>query len=194
MIASLRGKVETLGGDWVVVEVGGVGYQVYMPLSTLNKLGSIGSDIKLYTHFHLREDSATLFGFATIEELNLFQTLTGVSGLGPKLAMAMLSAMSVEQLTIGIAAGSTELLISIPGIGKKMAQRLILELKEKVSGGTFISAEAVPTEGNGEVLSALTSLGYSPAEAARAVANLPKDSNELSLEERIKLTLGQFGE
>jgi Holliday junction DNA helicase RuvA len=194
MIASLRGKVETLGGDWVVVEVGGVGYQVYMPLSTLNKLGSIGSDIKLYTHFHLREDSATLFGFATIEELNLFQTLTGVSGLGPKLAMAMLSAMSVEQLTIGIAAGSTELLISIPGIGKKMAQRLILELKEKVSGGTFISAEAVLTEGNGEVLSALTSLGYSPAEAARAVANLPKDSNELSLEERIKLTLGQFGE
>ncbi|MBG7616829.1 MAG: Holliday junction branch migration protein RuvA [Chloroflexi bacterium] len=194
MIASLRGKVETLGGDWVVVEVGGVGYHVYMPLSTLNKLGSIGSDIKLYTHFHLREDSATLFGFATIEELNLFQTLTGVSGLGPKLAMAMLSAMSVEQLTIGIAAGSTELLISIPGIGKKMAQRLILELKEKVSGGTFISAEAVPTEGNGEVLSALTSLGYSPAEAARAVANLPKDSNELSLEERIKLTLGQFGE
>jgi len=194
MIASLRGKVETLGGDWVVVEVGGVGYQVYMPLSTLNKLGSIGSDIKLYTHFHLREDSATLFGFATIEELNLFQTLTGVSGLGPKLAMAMLSAMSVEQLTIGIAAGSTELLISIPGIGKKMAQRLILELKEKVSGGTFISAEAVPTEGNGEVLSALTSLGYSPAEAARAVTNLPKDSNELSLEERIKLTLGQFGE
>ena len=194
MIASLRGKVETLGGDWVVVEVGGVGYQVYMPLSTLNKLGSIGSDIKLYTHFHLREDSATLFGFATIEELNLFQTLTGVSGLGPKLAMAMLSAMSVEQLTIGIAAGSTELLISIPGIGKKMAQRLILELKEKVSGGTFISTEAVLTEGNGELLSALTSLGYSPAEAARAVANLPKDSNELSLEERIKLTLGQFGE
>ena len=194
MIASLRGKVETLGGDWVVVEVGGVGYQVYMPLSTLNKLGSIGSDIKLYTHFHLREDSATLFGFATIEELNLFQTLTGVSCLGPKLAMAMLSAMSVEQLTIGIAAGSTELLISIPGIGKKMAQRLILELKEKVSGGTFISAEAVLTVGNGEVLSALTSLGYSPAEAARAVANLPKNSNELSLEERIKLTLGQFGE
>ncbi len=193
MIASLQGKVETLGGDWAVVNVGGVGYQVYMPLSTLNKLGDVGSEIKLYTHFHLRDDSATLFGFATAEELNLFQTLIGVSGLGPKLALAMLSAMSVEQLAIGIASGSTELLTSIPGIGKKMSHRLVLELKDKISNGLLTSAETIPTEGNAEVLAALTALGYSPAEAARAVAALPRDREELPLEEKVKLALGQFG-
>jgi len=193
MISSLRGKIEALGGDYAVINVGGVGFQVFIPTSTISNIGSTGSEAKLHTHLHVREDNLTLYGFATPEELTLFQMLINVSGLGPKLALAMLSAMSVEQLSIALAAGSSELLTSIPGIGKKMAHRLILELKDKIAAGLVISAETLPSEGSAEVISALTSLGYSAAEAARAVASLPSETADLPLEEKIKQALGYFG-
>ena len=98
MIAGVHGKLESLGSDWAIINVGGISFQVYMPTSTLSTLGSIGKEVKLYTHFHLREDNATLYGFASADELGLFQTLISVSGLGPKLALAMLSAMNIPQL------------------------------------------------------------------------------------------------
>ncbi|TET48178.1 MAG: Holliday junction branch migration protein RuvA, partial [Dehalococcoidia bacterium] len=132
MISSLHGKVESLGSDWAIINVGGIGFQVYMPTSTLSTLGAIGKEVQLYTHLHLREDNATLYGFALAEELTLFQTLIGVSGLGPKLALAMLSGMSIEQMVTAIATGSADLLTVIPGIGKKVASRIVLELKEKI--------------------------------------------------------------
>ena len=192
MIAGLRGTLESLGNDGAIINVNGIGFQVYMPTSTLSKLGAIGKEVKLHTHLHLREDEATLYGFASADELRLFQTLISVSGLGPKLALAMLSAMNMEQLTMAIATGSADLLTVIPGIGKKMAHRLILELKDKVGAG-WITAPAVQlAEENAEVLTALTSLGYSVGEASRAVATLPA-SSDLSLEEKIKLALGYFG-
>ena len=190
MIASLKGALESLGGDWAIINVGGIGFQVYMPTSTLSKLGAIGEEVKLYTHLYLREDNATLYGFSSAEELGLFQTLIGVSGLGPRLALAMLSAMDAEKLTMAIATGSADLLTAIPGIGKKMASRLILELKEKIGAG-WITTPAVAQE-NADVLTALVSLGYSIAEANRAVATLPP-SSDLSLEEKIKLALQYFG-
>ena len=190
MIAGLRGTLESLGNDWAIINVNGIGFQVYMPTSTLSKLGAIGKEVKLHTHLHLREDDATLYGFASADELRLFQTLISVSGLGPKLALAMLSAMNLEQLTMAIATGSADLLTVIPGIGKKMAHRLILELKDKVGAG-WITAPAVQLAGETEVLTALTSLGYSVSEASRAVATLPP-SSELSLEEKIKLALQYF--
>ena len=192
MIASLHGKLESLGGDWAVIDVGGIGFLVYMPTSTLSMLGTIGEEVKLHTHLHLREDSATLYGFASAEELGLFQTLIGVSGLGPRLALAMLSAMNVEQLCMAIATGSTDLLTMVPGIGKKMAERLILELKEKIGAGWIMAPEAQIARENTDVLAALTSLGYSVAEASRAVATLPP-SSELTLDEKIKLALQYFG-
>ena len=192
MIASLHGKVESLGSDWAIINVGGIGFQVYMPTSTLSTLGAIGKEVQLYTHLHLREDNATLYGFAAAEELALFQTLIGVSGLGPRLALAMLSGMSVEQLATAIATGSTDLLTVIPGIGKKMANRLILELKEKIGAGWITTPAAQLAQENTEVLDALTSLGYSAAEATKAVATLPA-SSDLSLEEKVKLALGYFG-
>ena len=192
MIASLSGKIETLGGDYAVINVGGVGFQAFMPTSTISNIGSTGSGVKLPPHLHVREDALTLYGFATPDELALFQTLINISGLGPKLALAMLSAMSVEQLSIALAAGSSELLTSIPGIGKKMAHRLILELKDKIATGLVISAGSLPSEGSAEVIAALTSLGYSAAEAARAVASLPA-GGELTLEEKIRLALQYFG-
>ena len=130
MIASLSGILETLGGDWVIINVGGVGFQVHTSTTTRSSLGKAGEEVRLYTHFLVRDDGATLYGFAVMEELQLFQILIGVSGLGPRLALAMLSAMEVDKLAMAIATGSTELLTSIPGIGKKMASRLVLELKE----------------------------------------------------------------
>ena len=192
MIASLHGKLESLGSDWAIINVGGVGFQVYMPTSTLSTLGTTGEEVELHTHLYLREDNATLYGFGSAEELGLFQTLISVSGLGPKLALAMLSAMSVEQLAMAIATGSADMLTIVPGIGKKMASRLILELKEKIGAAWIAAPAAQLARENTDVLAALTSLGYSVSESSRAVATLPP-SADLSLEEKIKLALQYFG-
>ena len=192
MISSLHGKVESLGSDWAIINVGGIGFQVYMPTSTLSTLGAIGKEVQLYTHLHLREDNATLYGFASSEELSLFQTLIGVTGLGPKMGLAMLSGMSVEQLVTAIATGSVDLLTVIPGIGKKVASRIILELKEKIGAGWITTPATQLAQENTDVLAALTSLGYSAAEATKAVATLPATS-EMSLEEKVKLALAYFG-
>jgi len=192
MIASLHGTLESLGSDGAVVNVSGIGFRVYMPTSTLSSLAGIGKEVHLHTYLHLREDSATLFGFASPDELRFFQTLISVSGLGPRLALAMLSAMSLEQLIMAIATANRELLTVVPGVGKKLAERLILELKDKVAAG-WVSAPAIElVEANTDVLAALTALGYSAAEASRAVTSLPADS-ELSLEEKIRLALQYFG-
>ena len=192
MISSLHGKVESLGSDWAIINVGGIGFQVYMPTSTLSTLGAIGKEVQLYTHLHLREDNATLYGFASSEELSLFQTLIGVTGLGPKMGLAMLSGMSVEQLVTAIATGSVDLLTVIPGIGKKVASRIVLELKEKIGAGWITTPATKLAQENTDVLAALTSLGYSAVEATKAVATLPATS-EMGLEEKVKLALADFG-
>ena len=192
MIASIHGTLETVSSDWAIVNVGGIGFQVYMPTSTLSTLGTVGEEVQLHTHFHLREDSATLYGFASADELGLFQTLIGVSGLGPKLALAMLSAMDVEKISMAIATGSVEMLTMTPGIGKRMADRLIVELKDKIGAGFITTPAAQLAQENTDVIAALTSLGYSVTEATRAVATLPP-SSDLSLEEKITLALQYFG-
>jgi len=192
MIASLQGKIESLGGDWAIINVGGIGFQVYMPTSTLSALGNTGEEVNLHTHFHLREDNATLYGFASAEELGLFRTLLSVSGLGPKLALDMLSAMNVEKLTMAIATSSVDLLTEISGVGKKLASRLFLGLKEKMGAGWVGAPVAEIAQENTEVVAALTYLGYSVSEASRAVATLPP-SSDLSLEEKIKLALQYLG-
>ena len=192
MISSLHGKLESLGSDWAIINVGGIGFQVYMPTSVLSTLGSAGDEVRLYTHLHLREDSVTLYGFTSADELWLFETLLGVSGLGPRLALAMLSALTTEQITMAIATGSADMLTMIPGIGKKVASRIILELKEKIGAGWVVTPATQLARENTDVLTALTSLGYSAAEATKAIATLPADAT-LSLEEKIKLALQYFG-
>jgi len=192
MIASLHGTLESLGGDWAIINVNGVGYQVYMPTSTLSTLGATGKEVHLRTHLVLREDSVTLYGFGSSDELELFQTLISVSGLGPRLALAVLSAMNVEQTVMAIATGNVDMLTMIPGIGKKMAERLILELKDKIGAGLIATPAAQLAQENTDVLAALTSLGYSVSEASRAVATLPP-ATDLNLEEKVKLALQYFG-
>jgi Holliday junction DNA helicase RuvA len=191
MIASLQGRLETISDDWATINVNGIGFQVHMPTSTLSTLGSRGQEVHIYTHLHLREDNATLYGFASPEELGLFQILIGVSGIGPRLALSMLSSMSVDQLTMAIATGNADLLTAVPGIGKKIAARLVLELKDKIGAELVTSPAAQLAQENADVIAALTSLGYSVAEASRAVANLPA-SPDLTLEEKLRLALGYF--
>ena len=190
MIASLHGKLESISTDSAIVNVNGIGFLVHMPTSTINTLGRVGQEAHLQTNLVVREDSMSLYGFATDGELELFQVLTGVSGLGPKLALTMLSSMSVEQISTAIATENIDLLTAIPGIGKKMANRLVLELKDKISAGLISVPAAQLAEENTEVMAALTSLGYSIAEASRAVATLPE--SDISLEEKIKLALQYF--
>ncbi|MEE9520477.1 MAG: Holliday junction branch migration protein RuvA [Dehalococcoidales bacterium] len=192
MIAGLQGKLESLGSDYAIINVNGIAFLVYMPTSGLSSLGKIGEEVKIHTYLHLREDNAALYGFTSADELRLFQTLLGVSGLGPKLALAMLSAMSPDKLVLAIAGGSADLLTAVPGVGKKVAQRIILELRDKIGVGWMTTAGVQVAEENAEVLAALVSLGYSVTEASRAVATLPPDP-ELSLEEKVKLALQYLG-
>lgn len=192
MIASLRGRLESVGADAAVIDVGGVGFQVSMPTGDLAGLGAPGHDVRVFTHLHVREDNLSLFGFATADELWLFETLMGVNGLGPKLALAILSALSPEQVTMAIATGSADMLDMVPGIGRKLASRIILELKEKVGAGLIAATATGAARENTDVLAALTSLGYSAAEAVKAVATLPADA-DLELEEKVRLALRYFG-
>jgi Holliday junction DNA helicase RuvA len=192
MIASLEGKVESVGGEGAVINVGGIGFRVFMPTSDITAMGKPGQAVKVYTHLHVREDNLSIYGFNSAEGLWLFETLLGVTGLGPKLALAMLSALSPEQITTAIATGSVEMLDMVPGVGKKVAHRIILELKEKVGAGWIITPATQVAQENTDVMAALTALGYSAGEAVKAVAGLPDDP-KLKLEEKVKLALQFLG-
>ena len=189
MIASLRGRLEVIGTDWAIIDVNGVGYQAFLPTSALSTLGPIGSEVRLYTRLLLRDENLVLYGFASIEEMGLFETLTSVSGIGPKLGLALLSAMKAEQLAAAIASSDVDLLTTVPGVGKKTAARIVLELKDKIAAGVALAPAQVARE-SADVLAALASLGYSPAEASRAVAALP--SGDLTLEEKVRQALAYF--
>jgi holliday junction DNA helicase RuvA len=191
MIAGLQGNLQAVGANYAIINVHGISFQVFMPASMLSTLGLNGDMVTVHTHLHVREDNISLFGFTTAAELGLFETLISVSGVGPKLAMGMLSAMSVPRLIAAISGGDSAELTGIPGIGKKTAERLILELKGKLAEWSGIPEEGLAPE-NTDVLAALTSLGYSVREAGRAVAALPADK-KLSVEEKLKLALQSFG-
>jgi holliday junction DNA helicase RuvA len=192
MISSLQGTIETVGTDNLIINVNGIGLKVSTPTSVVSDLGMVGREVKLYTHLHVREDEMKLFGFGSIDELRLFETLITVSGLGPKTAMGMLSAMSADELVMAIASASTEMLTTIPGIGKKTADRIILELKDKVGGVMIATPAGKSAQENADAVAALVSLGYSTTEAARAVAVLPT-GQKLKLEDKVKLALQYLG-
>jgi len=191
MIAILEGTLEYRGVDSVIINVGGIGFQVHVPGSTLSQLGAINDKVSLYTHLHLREDNVSLYGFASEEELALFKNLISVSGIGPKAALALLSALNPEQLAMAIASGNVDVISQVPGIGKKIAGRLVVELKGKLEREWKKGAVLPLAAENTDAIAALTNLGYSLREAIQAVSNLP-DSAELSLEEKVKMALQQL--
>jgi len=191
MIVALEGTLETRGIDSVVVKVGPLSLLVSVPGSTLSRLGTIGDNVHLHTHLYVREDIIAMYGFASADELALFQNLISVSGIGPKAALAFLSTLNVEQLASAIVSGNVDLLTQVPGIGKKMAGRVVLELKGKLEKGWAGAITPALTPDDADVVAALTTLGYSLKEATQAVAGLP-NAEELDLEEKVRLALRQL--
>jgi len=190
MIATLHGKIQSRTDDSLIVNVGGVGLRVRVPSGTLASLGAVGSDAMLYTHLHVREDDLSLYGFATDEERRLFETLLTVSGIGPKVAMGVLSSAPADTLRVAIAQGNLDVLTALPGIGKKTAQRLVLELKGKVDvSGLGEISELTPLDE--DVMNALINLGYSAAEATRAARSVPASAR--TVEDRVRVALQYLG-
>jgi Holliday junction DNA helicase RuvA len=191
MIVAFEGILESLGIDSAVIKVGPISLQVHIPSSTLSRLGAVGDKVHLHTHLYVREDNIAIYGFASTEELTLFQNFISVSGIGPKAALAFLSTFNVEQLASAIISGNVDLLTQVPGIGKKIAGRVVLELKGKLEKGWEGTITPVLTREDADVVAALTNLGYSLKEATQAVSSLP-NSPELDLEEKVKLALRQL--
>lgn len=199
MIASVEGVVADVGADSLILEAGGLGYRVFAGPGTL-AAARPGARLKLRTYHLVREDAQALYGFRSPEELGFFEQLLAVAGVGPKVALAIVSARPVADLQLAILQSDEAVLTSVSGVGKKLAGRVILELKEKVAAAGMAAAAAAGSPGGatrgvgeGEVVAALQALGYTPAEArdaARAVAG--QAAPDASLEERVKMALREL--
>ncbi len=197
MIASLTGTIARADKDSVVLQVGGVGFQVFVPQSLLDQLRGSGREVTLFTHLHVRENDLTLYGCATQEELDLFRLCLTVSGVGPKVALSLLSFLPPERLRAAIAREDLQALSQVPGIGPKTAKKLVFDLKDKVAHEVEMGEPAPAlTEADGSteltevLIAALTGLGYSVAEAQEAIRHLPREP--LELEEKVRLALAYF--
>ncbi len=186
MIAAIHGVLERRLTGAAHVRAGGFTLMVHLSTSSLASLGDTGAEVHLHTYLQMREDSLTLYGFATPKELELFVMLTSVSGVGPRIGLALLSALSLDQLVSALLQGNADLLARVPGVGRRLAGRLSVELKDNV---TSLPVEINLLPGNDSVVvSALTNLGYSQSEATAAISTLPPDPS-LSTEEKLRQAL-----
>lgn len=197
MIASIRGTLRIIGPDHVVIETGGIGFLVYVPRPVAQNVGTPGDAVALQTLLVVREESLTLYGFTALEQRSLFETVLSITGVGPKMALALLSAATPDEIRLMVAQNDTARLAKVPGIGKKMAERLVLELKSKLNlkqipTATTTSVSPALVAVNNELADLLVSLGYSSTEASAAIAALPADAPQ-ELEERLRLALRHFG-
>jgi Holliday junction DNA helicase RuvA len=191
MIASLEGTVAATGKDFVIVRVGGVGFRVFVPKTLVEGVGGPGHSVALFTHLHVRESELTLYGCSSEEQLALFRLLLGVSGIGPKVALATLSSLPPDQLRVAIAQEDVATLARVPGIGPKTARKLAFDLKDKMAA-ELLEGEPRPilTQAEVDLVAALTSLGYSVSEAQEAIRSLPREP--LPLEEQVRMALAYF--
>lgn len=178
MIAHLRGRLISKHPNQAVVEAGGVGYEVNISIPTFSALPALGTEVALFIHTHVREDALSLFGFLRGEEKQLFEKLISVSGIGPRLAITILSGMAADQMVAAIKGNNVALLTRIPGIGKKTAERMVLELRDKLDAFGVPAAAAAASPVEEDVLSALVNLGYQRPLAERALAHLGNSSSE----------------
>ena len=186
LISSIRGGIESVGPDWVDVAVGGITLRLSVPGSTAERMVRLSGEVRLFTSLQVRDDSLSLYGFSTEEERLAFEVLIGISGVGPRVALSVLSRFTPSELAAAVSAGDADAFTAVPGVGKRTASRILLELKGKLEGDWAVPAEAVA--GQGEVIEALTALGYSAAEAREAAAALPR-GDSLSLEEKLREAL-----
>jgi len=191
LIVSVRGILEAVGPDWVHLQVGGITLQISVPGSDINDLGPTGGQVRLFTHLRIRDEQPVLYGFSSTHAMQLFLMLNSVSGVGPRLSLALLSSLGVSNLQQAIFNGDIASLSTAPGVGRRTAGRIALELKSKIDES---AAEIGISEGSGDgaVIEALMALGYTAVESRQAVNGL-KDASELPVEERIRLALQQFG-
>lgn len=191
MIAYVKGTPAFVRADYAVIDVGGVGYKVFMPLSHLGRLPRENQTVTVYTYTHVREDIQALYGFLSMEDLDIFELLLAVSGVGPKAALSILSTLEPSKLALAVSQGDIKAISSAPGIGKKTAERIVLELKNKIGldmAGDEMADTSVPPGGSlfSDAVSALMGLGYTAAESSAAVQ---KADGAQSVEECIKQAL-----
>lgn len=188
MYAYIKGSLALKSNDYVVVEANGVGYKISTSLSTIDRIGAVDEIVKLYTYLHVREDNMSLYGFGTQEELGMFELLISVSGVGPKVALSIISSIAPSKFGLAVITDDTKTLTRAQGVGNKMAQRIILELKDKIKKEQLVAVNGGKEElkqGDGdnskvsEAVSALMVLGYTPLEASRAVAAVYSEDMEL---------------
>lgn len=188
MISFIKGTVADIETDKLVVECNNIGYNIFVPISVIDKVNRTGTEIKLYTYLSVKEDSITLFGFLNRDELKLFRQMISVSGIGPKGALGILSTLSVENLKIAIISGDSKAIAKSPGIGAKTASKLILELKDKLDissafedddSGADLNNSNINGSMQGDATDALVALGYSPAQAFSAIKEVNKHNKDI---------------
>jgi len=189
MIATVQGEVIAGKDDFLIVNVGGIGLRVFVPVM-LRGSTRVGEKVFLYTFLVVREDALTLYGFETEQDQAYFNLLLGVNGVGPRIALAILSTLSVEMIRRAVLSEQSDLFARVPGVGKKTAQKILLQLQGKVAG-TLESLGAPVSDTDSEVLDALTGLGYSVIEAQTAMQSIPRDAPK-DLETRLRLALQFF--
>ena len=193
MITGVTGILEAKGPDWVQVRIGGsITLQVFVPSSAVEELGGMGDQVHLHTHLAIKDDEAVLYGFASPESLRLFRELNGIGGIGPRTSLALLSTLGPQALVAAVITADLDSLTKVPGVGRKSAGRLVLELKGKLEKELAEAPGLAAVGEDGDVLSALMALGYSAAECRRAVASQGK-ADGLPLEERLRGALQQLG-
>ena len=194
MIAFLRGRVFDKHPNRIIVDVNGVGYEVHVPLSTYYDVGDAGAEIALRVHMHVREDALQLYGFITPLEQVLFERLIGISGIGPKLAIAVLSGIDSRELVVSVQRADVARLTSIPGIGKKTAERMVLELRDKLPEVSSPAAPSVPTLSatQEDVLSALLNLGYQRASVEKAISGMAGTGDAANFDQMFRTALGRL--
>ena len=186
MIGRLTGVIAEKSPPLVLIDVGGVGYELDVPMSTFYNLPALGERTSLLTHFVVREDAQQLFGFLSGEERSTFRLLVKISGVGPRTALAILSGLSVAELAAAVSQQQSGRLVKVPGIGKKTAERLLLELKGKLGPDLALPAAAAMSDAQADIVQALLALGYNEREAAQALKALPA---EVGVSDGIKLAL-----
>jgi Holliday junction DNA helicase RuvA len=190
MIASIKGRITHLAEDHLIIEVGGVGLQIYAPGPLLAEVRA-GENVFLHTNLIVREDSLTLYGFTTAEERDLFNLVLGVSGIGPRLGLAILSTLNPDTIRRAVFNEQAEIFSRVPGIGKKTAQRMLIYLQDRVATVDGLERVAVMSEVDTQVLEALVALGYSVIEAQAALQSIPRDTPQ-DVEERLRIALQYF--
>lgn len=190
MIATLRGEITQIEETSLVVEVGGAGLRVFVPKPLLTRFQP-GEIVLLQTHLVVRENDLSLYGFETASDRQLFLTLLGVDGVGPKVAISVLSTLNLDTVQRAVFSDESELLSRVPGVGKKTAQKILLYLKDRLKPVSGLEKIAAMSDTDSEVLAALTALGYSVIEAQTALQSLPKDAPDL-VEEKLRMALGYF--